>query len=228
MFIGHSRGISGVGLSFDEMSLTTASYDGWVKRWDVERGRCVARWDAREPITACEVHDCVSAVGGSGGTLGLIDARCKEPVYSIGSPGGGILSVGLSASMIGLVRADGSVEFRELDGGRLSHAVRGGYRQIVADSTPGVFVAHNRHAVHALKDGQITECWPSQDKIACLGLQPDGKDIVYGSSSAELVFVRMNGTMKISGHKVACLDVSRRDNKSIAVGFTDGTIEAWK
>ncbi|TBU05461.1 hypothetical protein CWI36_0633p0020 [Hamiltosporidium magnivora] len=50
-FLGHSKGISGILSSTDGKTMISGSYDGFVKEWDIETGRCKRRIETKDYVT---------------------------------------------------------------------------------------------------------------------------------------------------------------------------------
>ncbi|TBU15011.1 WD40 domain-containing protein [Ordospora colligata] len=78
-YMGHSKAVSSVVLDPDESRFTTVSFDGFLKRWQVENGRCDSVIDLSVPLT-CQANqssgNLLLAAGLDGGVRTL-DMRSK-------------------------------------------------------------------------------------------------------------------------------------------------------
>jgi len=78
-YMGHSKALSSVALCTDESRFTTVSFDGFLKRWQVENGRCDSTIDLGTPLT-CQSHESSGNLwfaAGLDGGVRILDIRSK-------------------------------------------------------------------------------------------------------------------------------------------------------
>ncbi|KAI5173214.1 hypothetical protein PAEPH01_1870 [Pancytospora epiphaga] len=225
MFIGHSQGVSGVGLSFDEMELLTASHDGWVKKWDVESGRCTQRWNLKMDIMTCSVNDYGVFVGGKDGETGLVDTRSSTTVYTRKENTRGVITTCISETTVGLVRKNGSIEFRDLSSGALLKELRGSYKGMINSYMRHTYIARTSYGIYKLANGEIKEENMFNSKIGCIGRIPEDSDVLYSTMDSEVLHLNRKDKIKILSNQVTQLCASGREKRKIGIGYLDGNIE---
>ncbi|KAK1350134.1 hypothetical protein LUQ84_001117 [Hamiltosporidium tvaerminnensis] len=78
-FLGHSKGISGILSSTDGKTMISGSYDGFVKEWDIETGRCKRRIETKDYVTGLAgFSNDYFYVGCYDGSIKLYDKRTKN------------------------------------------------------------------------------------------------------------------------------------------------------
>jgi len=224
-FMGHGTGIVRTGLSFDEAGLVSASYDGWIKRWDIESGRCRESVRAAGSIAACCIQDRHAVVGGVDGTVSLVDISSNSIVYSVAESKVRIQNMARCDQFICITRVDGSIEFREACTGNLAQARPGTYRSVLFDRGCGSFVADNDSEIHMFSNFSVCGRWGIEDQTTGLCIRANSTDVAYGNGRGEIVFAKEGVRLQVSGRKILCLGLSSRDCRSIAVGHSDGQID---
>lgn len=224
-FMGHSMGIVGTGLSFDETGLVSASYDGWVKRWDVESGRCRERIRAADSVVACCIQDARAVVGGADGTVSLVDIGSGSAAYSVAETKIRAQKIAQCDQFICVTRVDGSIEFREASSGRLVHSSPGTYRSVLFDRRSGSFVADCDCEIHMFSSFAVCQRWAIEGQTTGLCTRPNSADTAYGNSRGEIVFVCEGRRVPVSSTRIHCFALCPRDCRRIAVGHPGGQID---
>lgn len=228
IFIGHSMAVTGFGLSLDELVLTSASYDGWVKSWDIENGRCRERTYCKQGLSCCYIDSRHCITGCLDGSISMVDAKDRSIVSYVTDTKVAIVSLCVGGSFIALVKIDGSLGFIDLINTKNKKTLVGKYRSVIYDYFNKRFIVGDDDGVYEFDGFDVFNRYYSGKQSSNINLLADGKDIYFGNDQGQVVFVKAKVKWALSESKITAVNVTQKKWRNTTIGHLHGNIECWK
>ncbi|EEB08238.1 actin cortical patch component Aip1 [Schizosaccharomyces japonicus yFS275] len=197
--IGHQRSITASAFSADKSQLFTASYDGKILSWDIEK-QLAQELDGsshtNQVMQMINVGNNVVSIG-MDDTLRAIDANTRTfigDVYATGFQPVGLCEVNKAIVLVTVADIQILRNFKRLATAKTVYQPSA----IAAHPTKHEFSIGGSDSVvyvHSLENDEIcetTKCKESQHPITCLSYSPDGKYLACGDSSGKVVLYDAN------------------------------------
>lgn len=243
-FIGHSMPSIETGLSKDEAYLTSASYDGWIKTWDIEKCKCTNRLFVDNKVCSAYIGDTPFLLGNTNGMIYNIDNRMKNIAERIETcnkiP---IKYICKTAKYILIINKDSSLEYIEKNNIKNKYICEKGYKNIIYDDMNCAFFFYKNNYIYEINEVEFfntytnngmsvvnknNKKWLIKDPITFINILPDKSDIFYVTKSNQITFLKFKIKWQFEKKSISHVAISQKEWNKIAIGYSDGCIQCWK
>lgn len=247
-YMGHSQAVSSAALSADEHRFCTTSFDGFVKGWDVETGRCDARVGLPSPLT-CQSAEALGRVvfaGALDGRIRSVDMRAKKAPSGLDGgeqgPKEGLFGPHSVRDVLAIegedvlvfTRRDGSLHHLDTRNGQVVKSIAGSYTfiELGHDQATLVVPAHDRIT---LLDRSTLEEKETIEAVGCsTRAKPSdsGDMLLYGDVEGIVHFVDCKSKRIVSlgapSEMVTSVDWIDGSSSSVVSGDATGNAKVWE
>ncbi|AFN83349.1 WD40 domain-containing protein [Encephalitozoon romaleae SJ-2008] len=248
-YMGHSKGVSSATLSECESKFSTISFDGFLKVWDIETGRCNAKIDLECPLTCQSFKELGKAVfiGGLDGRIRTVDTRnrkalngAKEESHPSRQTTFGpssicdILLVEQDNFLV-FTRKKGSLHYLDLRNDRIVKTHNGSCSFIGLNPEENTLMITASDEVILLDVSTLEE---GGERIKALGCStrvkasPDGSMLCFGDTNGLVNFIARSSTKETSlgstSEALTTIDWIDGSSSSLVSGDVLGNIKVWE
>ncbi|ADM11861.1 WD40 domain-containing protein [Encephalitozoon intestinalis ATCC 50506] len=244
-YMGHSKGVSSAIVSECESKFSTVSFDGFLKGWDVETGRCNTKVDLDCPLTCqtSEALDKAIFVGGIDGRVRTVDMRSRAVLdamieerisekdafktFSIRD----ILTI--NDSSLVFTRREGSLHYLDLRNNQIVKSLRNSYSFVGFSHGKNAIMATGQDEI-VLLDAHTLEKKEEEIKAPECSTpakaSEDGGILCYGSSKGLVSFFTSKSTASFgsAGEMITAVDWIDGSSSSFISGDILGNVKIWE
>ncbi|WEL39050.1 WD40 domain-containing protein [Encephalitozoon hellem] len=248
-YMGHSKGVSSAAVSECEGKFSTISFDGFLKVWDVETGKCNTRIDLECPLTcqSLKVLDKNVFAGGMDGKIRIVDVRSrkilsevKEECHTQRQTTSGpssirdILLVEEDSTLI-FTRKEGTLHHFDLRNNKVVKTHNGSYSFIGFCPSKNTLVVTGSDEIVLLNASTLEHREEGIKAPGCstrVKVSLDGTTLCYGDSSGFANFISRDPVRETSlgstGEMITVIDWMDGSSSSLASGDMLGNIKIWE
>jgi pre-mRNA-processing factor 17 len=230
VFMGHSKAVTSAALTREEETFSTASYDGLIKQWSVEKGRCTVRVDCGSPLV-CQAEESGSCIVASlDGKIQRVDFRSRGAV-KIAEDREGACSLCIIGEMLGYTGVDGRLCLLDLRTGRLIKEHSGAYNSLDYSEKQSRVAAGSPTLVKIFDAPGLEPTGTEYEIGGCtagIRYSPDGRHLCYGSRDGGICSAGCKDAIGFSNAEIRAVDWAPGDSVNFASGDALGFVKTWK
>ncbi|CAD25635.1 putative WD-repeat protein [Encephalitozoon cuniculi GB-M1] len=248
-YMGHSKGVSSAMPSQCESRFSTVSFDGFLKDWDVETGRCSVKMELGCPLTcqSPEASGKTVFVGGLDGRVRHVDMRNRKVLNEIGEEARcweknsfrpfsayDILAVEEGNFLI-FTNREGSLHQLDLRNNQITKRCCGSYSFVGFNREENILMATGCDEIILLDPSTLEE---KKERVRAPGCSTrvkaslDGGTLCYGNTEGLVNFFGTNPIKEVSlgstGEMVTVVDWMDGSSSNLASGDVLGHVKIWE
>lgn len=248
-YMGHSKGVSSAMMSECESKFSTISFDGFLKVWDIETGRCNTKIDLECPLTCQSFEELGKTVfvGGLDGRVRTVDMRNRKALNGTKEESQPSKQATFGASSICdilLVEKDNSLVFTRKEGtfhhldlrnDRVVRTYNGSYSFISPSPEENTLMATASDEITLLDASTLEQRGERIKAPGCstrVKASPDGSILCFGDTNGLINFITRSSTKETSlgstGEVLTTVDWMDGSSSSLVSGDILGNIKVWE